>query len=48
MTMILLLLTLLIAGVWMTALARTVRRDGLGSRRPPRSHLEWWEGAEPR
>ncbi|PRZ04889.1 hypothetical protein BCE75_109128 [Isoptericola sp. CG 20/1183] len=43
----LLLLTLLLLGAWVAALGRTVRHDGLGSRRPPRSHPDWWEGPAP-
>ncbi|WP_402466620.1 hypothetical protein [Isoptericola aurantiacus] len=42
-------LTLTLAGgiAWLVALRRTVRNDGLGARRPPRSHRDWWEGADP-
>jgi len=43
MTLFLLLLALAIGTAWLAALARTVHRDGLGTRRPPRSHRDWWE-----
>ncbi|MFE6971807.1 hypothetical protein [Isoptericola sp. NPDC057653] len=45
MTTILLILALLLVATYGARLVRTVRRDGLGSRRPPRSHHDWWEGA---
>ncbi|MFD6178856.1 MULTISPECIES: hypothetical protein [unclassified Isoptericola] len=45
MTTILLILALLLTATYAARLVRTVRRDGLGSRRPPRSHPDWWEGA---
>ncbi len=44
MTAILILLVLTGIG-YLVALGVTVRRDGLGTRRPPRSHHDWWEGA---
>jgi len=42
--MILLALLILVLATALLAIARAVRRDGLGSRRPPRSHPDWWEG----
>ncbi|GAA1990456.1 hypothetical protein GCM10009718_30210 [Isoptericola halotolerans] len=45
MTTLLLLLTAMAVLAGVLALRRAVRRDGLGTRRPPRSHREWWEGA---
>ncbi len=41
----LLVLVVLTGVTYLVALGVTVRRDGLGTRRPPRSHHEWWEGA---
>ncbi|MDO8144186.1 MULTISPECIES: hypothetical protein [Isoptericola] len=46
MTTIILLLLLLLTVAALAASARAVRRDGLGHRRPPRSHPDWWEGVE--
>lgn len=28
-------------------LVHLIRTDGYGVRPPPRSHADWWEGAEP-
>jgi hypothetical protein len=42
---ILLILVLVLGVAYLATLGVTVHRDGLGRRRPPRSHLEWWEGA---
>lgn len=41
----LLLIIVLLGLAYGVALGITVHRDGLGARRPPRSHHEWWEGA---
>ncbi|MCA5894620.1 hypothetical protein LEP48_14870 [Isoptericola sp. NEAU-Y5] len=41
--MALLILLTLVMTATLIGLARVVRRDGLGARRPPRSHLDWWE-----
>ncbi|MFC7879198.1 hypothetical protein [Isoptericola sp. NPDC057391] len=45
MTALILVLALLLVAAYAARLVRTVRRDGLGTRRPPRSHPDWWEGA---
>ncbi|MCK9795066.1 hypothetical protein M1843_15040 [Isoptericola sp. 4D.3] len=45
MTAILLALTVLLVVAYAASLVRAVRRDGLGTRRPPRSHPDWWDGA---
>ena len=42
-TFLILLLLVLVANL--AALHRVVDRDGLGTRQPPRSRREWWEGA---
>ncbi|WP_407317036.1 hypothetical protein UQW22_10975 [Isoptericola halotolerans] len=47
MALLLLLVTTLLLAAWLVALVRTVRHDGLGTRRPPRSHLDWWEDPSP-
>jgi hypothetical protein len=41
----LLILAVLLGIAYLVALGLTVHRDGLGTRRPPRSHREWWEDA---
>jgi hypothetical protein len=41
----LLVIIVLLGLAYGVALGLTVHRDGLGTRRPPRSHHEWWEGA---
>lgn|GEM_PF-1325029 len=43
MTLVILTLVALLVAAYAARLVRTVRRDGLGSRRPPRSHPDWWE-----
>ena len=43
MDLLLLLLTALLLATWVVMLGRTVRRDGLGTRQPPRSHPAWWD-----
>ncbi|MFI2103420.1 hypothetical protein ACH436_09020 [Isoptericola sp. NPDC019693] len=45
MTFFALTLAVLLVAAYAARLVRTVRRDGLGSRRPPRSHPDWWDGA---
>jgi len=45
MTALILVLAVLLLTAYALRLARTVRRDGLGTREPPRSHRDWWEGA---
>lgn len=45
MTTLALVLAVLLLAAYAARLVRTVRRDGLGTRRPPRSHPDWWEGA---
>lgn len=45
MTILALVLAVLLLAAYAARLVRTVRRDGLGTRRPPRSHPDWWEGA---
>jgi hypothetical protein len=45
-TSLLLILIALIAW-WAVRLVLTVRRDGLGTRRPPASHHDWTEGSDP-
>ncbi|MEL7976970.1 hypothetical protein AAG589_13990 [Isoptericola sp. F-RaC21] len=45
MSLFLLTLALLLLAVYGAGLVRTVHRDGLGTRRPPRSHPDWWDGA---
>ncbi|SKC35530.1 hypothetical protein SAMN04324258_0163 [Krasilnikoviella flava] len=42
---LLLILALLLVAAYAATLVRTVRRDGLGTRRPPRSHPDWWDHA---
>ncbi|MEU2202678.1 hypothetical protein [Isoptericola sp. NPDC019482] len=45
MTALILVLAVLLVAAYAARLVRTVRRDGLGTRRPPRSHPDWWDGA---
>ncbi|MFE5310189.1 hypothetical protein [Isoptericola sp. NPDC056573] len=45
MTALILVLAALLLAAYAARLVRTVRRDGLGTRRPPRSHHDWWEDA---
>ncbi|MFD6135722.1 hypothetical protein [Isoptericola sp. NPDC056618] len=45
MTALILVLAALLLTAYTARLVRTVRRDGLGTRRPPRSHPDWWDGA---
>jgi len=45
MTALILVLAVLLLAAYAARLVRTVRRDGLGTRRPPRSHPDWWDGA---
>ncbi|MFC8600100.1 hypothetical protein [Isoptericola sp. NPDC057191] len=45
MTLSILFLVALLVATYAARLVRTVRRDGLGTRRPPRSHHDWWDGA---
>ncbi|GAA1709691.1 hypothetical protein GCM10009809_02570 [Isoptericola hypogeus] len=47
MSAILVILLVLFLAAYAVRLAQVVGRDGLGSRRPPRSHPDWWEGAHP-
>jgi hypothetical protein len=43
MTLFLVAVLAAVAVAYVVALARIVRRDGLGVRQPPRSHYAWWE-----
>lgn len=45
MTAFWIILGLALAAWWVARLVVTVRRDGLGSRRPPRSHDDWADTA---
>ena len=47
MTALILTLVALLVATYATRLVLTVRRDGLGSRRPPRSNPDWWEDTSP-
>lgn len=45
MTFFALTLAVLLLAAYAGSLVRTVRRDGRGTRQPPRSHPDWWDGA---
>jgi len=39
-------LTGVVLGAVVGRLVHLIRTDGYGVRPPPRSHVDWWEGAE--
>jgi hypothetical protein len=43
----LLLILIALTAWWAVRLVLAVRRDGLGTRRPPASHHDWTEGSDP-
>jgi hypothetical protein len=46
-TLLLMLALLALTAWWAVRLVLAVHRDGLGTRRPPTSHHDWTEGADP-